>query len=139
MSADRDQCMTAGCNAFATKPIDWPRLLDLVSSYLRNMDVTGSRQDDPFLARVLQTFMVELEQVEANLIKAVDNQDRDRLAKLAHALKGTAGNCGFTTLSQVANDVAHAARGTMAPEPLYAQARILIETVNRSRQPRIAA
>jgi signal transduction histidine kinase/DNA-binding response OmpR family regulator len=139
MSADRDMCMTAGCNAFATKPIDWPRLLELVASYLKNIDITGSRQDDPHLARVLQIFMTELELVENNLRKSVANNDRERLAKLAHALKGTAGNCGFTTLAQLASDVAHAARGNMAPEMLNRQAEALIDLISRSRVPKAAA
>ena len=120
MSADRDQCMTAGCNSFATKPIDWPRLLEIVAGYLKNIDITGSRQDDPHLARVLQTFMAELETVEKNLRLLVAKQrPAERMAKLAHALKGTAGNCGFTTLSQVANDVAHAARGNAWPRKCW--------------------
>jgi signal transduction histidine kinase/DNA-binding response OmpR family regulator len=138
MSADRDQCMSSGCNAFVTKPIDWPRLLDLVSGYMRNKDVTGSRAEDPHLARVLQTFMAELESCENNLRKALENNDRDRLAKLAHALKGTAGNCGFTTLSQVANDVAHAARSTLSQESIVRQTQGLIEVINRSRTPKAA-
>ncbi len=75
MSADRDQCMTAGCNAFVTKPIDWPRLLDLTAGYLKNIDIRNSRSDDPHLARVLQTFRAELETVEQNLHIAMENND----------------------------------------------------------------
>jgi Amt family ammonium transporter len=33
--ADRDRCLTAGFNAFVTKPIDWESLLKLIAGYLR--------------------------------------------------------------------------------------------------------
>ncbi len=138
MSADRDLCMSSGCNAFATKPIDWPRLLDLVAGYLRNKDVTGSKPNDPHLAMVLETFMKELELVENNLRKALEISDRDRIAKLAHALKGTAGNCGFATMQQIANDLAHAARGNITPENLTRQTHGLLEIITRTRTPRAA-
>ena len=52
-----DQCVSSGCNAFATKPIDWAKLLELVSGYLRNKDVSGSRAEDPHLALVLQSLV----------------------------------------------------------------------------------
>jgi CheY-like chemotaxis protein len=34
MLADRERCLTAGFNAFVTKPIDWGSLLKLVAGYL---------------------------------------------------------------------------------------------------------
>ena len=138
MSADRDQCLTSGCNAFATKPIDWPRVLDLIGGYLRNKDVSQSRPEDPHLAIVLKTFMVELEQVEKNLRAAVAANDRERLGKLSHALKGTAGNCGFSTLSEVANDAAHAAKGTATPEVVNRNIQALIELIGHTRLQRAA-
>jgi two-component system, cell cycle response regulator DivK len=34
MAGDREQALAAGCDDFATKPIDFPELLNLISKYL---------------------------------------------------------------------------------------------------------
>ncbi len=33
MSSDRQACMDAGCNGFASKPIDFPALMDQIETY----------------------------------------------------------------------------------------------------------
>lgn len=138
MSQDRDLCMASGCNAFMSKPIDWPRLIDLCAGYLRRKTVAGSNPDDPHLLRVRATFMKELETIEVDLVAAIDKSDRDKISKIAHALGGTAGNCGYTRLSQLASDLAQSTRGTATLDVVMNQAQSLVDAIYRARAPKAA-
>jgi hypothetical protein len=35
MASDRDECLLAGCNDYASKPIDAPKLLELCNRWMR--------------------------------------------------------------------------------------------------------
>jgi CheY-like chemotaxis protein len=42
MAGDRDKCLEAGCDDYATKPIDRPKLLGLVARYARDKQASAS-------------------------------------------------------------------------------------------------
>ena len=134
MSADRDHCMTAGCNAFVTKPIDWPRLMDLIESHLKRKNDAIARERDPHLARVLQTFMRELDQLSSSLRHAMDLSDRLMLAQVAHSIKGTAGNCGFSALAESAAELEQTAKDTSPSETVTKAATNLLDLCNRTKR-----
>ncbi len=139
MAADRDHCLSAGCNAFVTKPIDWPRLLEMVAEHLRHKDLGKARQrGDPHLARVLQTFMMELEHSVKELQAAMAAGDRLRMAQVGHSLKGTAGNCGFPDLAASAGELEQIAKDTVPPETVARAAERLLEACARARVPKAA-
>lgn len=37
MKDDRDKCLAAGCNDYATKPLDGPKLVQMIANYLRSV------------------------------------------------------------------------------------------------------
>ncbi|HWE01614.1 MAG TPA: ATP-binding protein [Tepidisphaeraceae bacterium] len=138
MSADRDHCMTSGCNAFVTKPIDWPKLMEMIASHLRHKEAVESRNYDPRLARVMQIFMTELEQSAQQLQTALDSNDRHRLGQLAHSLRGTAGNCGFDAIAQAASELESAAKDTVSTEVISKATNALLELCAQARLPQAA-
>ncbi|HZK79661.1 MAG TPA: response regulator, partial [Humisphaera sp.] len=138
MSADRDHCMTSGCNAFVTKPIDWPKLMEMIATHLRHKEAVESRNYDPHLARVMQIFMTELDHSAKQLQAALDSNDRHRLGQLAHSLRGTAGNCGFDTLAQAAGELESAAKDTVATEVVAKATTTLLELCAQTRLPQAA-
>jgi CheY-like chemotaxis protein len=138
MSADRDHCMTSGCNAFVTKPIEWPKLLELLASNLRNKEALESKNYDPHLARVMQIFMKEVEQSSRQLKIALESNDRHRLGQLAQSLKGTAGNCGFAALAQAAAELETASKDTVSTDVITGVTNALIDMCAQARLPQAA-
>lgn len=41
MVSDRDKCLAVGCNDFATKPVEFDKLLKKIAKYLSLAEVTG--------------------------------------------------------------------------------------------------
>ena len=126
MTSDRDRCLGAGCNACVTKPIDWPKLMDLVQQHLSRRE-DAKKHHDPHLARVMQIFAKEMEGLCAALRKALAADDRLQVAQVAHSIKGTAGNCGFPTLAQAASELEVAAKDTVSMDVVTKAANNLMD------------
>ena len=124
------ECMEAGCTGFLTKPIQIDLLLETVAKV-----VGGSREaraptegpsshteplpttdDDtplvstlplniPRFAAVVSTFVDRLHQELPTMTKAYEEGDLERLAQLAHWLKGSGGTVGFPAFTEVATQL----------------------------------
>ncbi len=143
MDGDRDKCLQAGCDDFATKPIDRPVLLGLVRRYLdrggsvRMSQVSTSLaqelEQDPELAALVRTFLDGLPERTEALEQSLAAGDLDRVAALAHQLKGTAGGYGFPSLTEAAAQLETSAKTRREPDDVRAHLRFVADLCVRAR------
>ncbi|MCS6921707.1 MAG: Hpt domain-containing protein, partial [Elioraea sp.] len=144
--ADRRACVEAGMNGFLPKPIDRTTLLDAVEAVLvdrRTPQPQPSVLPPPFsdqagreeplidravlaelresvdpgrLPQLLALFAEETEARLARLAEAVAGQTLDEVARLAHALKSSAGAFGAAALARAVAALEEEARAGRAAE-----------------------
>ncbi|MBX9855663.1 MAG: response regulator [Gemmatimonadaceae bacterium] len=126
MAEDRQRCIDAGCDDYASKPIDRTALLATLARWLPDSPevfppIAGSAStddmavaagasdrlvselaDDPDLAGVVRVFALALPDRAAALAAAVRAVDDVEVLRLAHQLKGAAGSYGFPLVSTLA-------------------------------------
>jgi hypothetical protein len=143
MADDRQRCLDAGCNDYATKPIDRQEFLAAVARWTargRTNDAlpkpTTSESNantpmpaafvyshlaaDPDLGELVEMFVREM----PDRINALETQARSRnwqqLARIAHQLKGAAGSYGFDAITPCAARLELAARDAQEEDRILA-------------------
>jgi len=123
MPEERMRCLAAGMVEHITKPVDIDQLVATVLRHARHAPIDGiaplvdRRQLEgrygerkAFIAKLLATVRTAHAGTAADLRIAIDAQDMPRLALLAHAIKGTAGNLMSAALQDLAQRTEAAAR-----------------------------
>jgi two-component system, sensor histidine kinase and response regulator len=151
MQGDREQCLTAGMDAYIAKPIRPDELFEIIRS---NADTSGRRNhsgdvdkedapavdeealrtlvggDERLMGEIIELFLEEGPRLLATIRRAVADADLRALDAAAHALKGSTANVGAATASSMALGLeAMAKRGTLGDAP--AGLRTLESELNR--------
>ncbi|HVA49550.1 MAG TPA: response regulator [Pirellulales bacterium] len=115
LSAEREKCLAAGCDAFLSKPIDLDHLTEVVTQLLlstpppagQRLPASGSGEtetetdDSPEFQEVLRQYLESLHPTVVELRAALAAGNYGELASLGHTLKGTGGTIGFPTVSEI--------------------------------------
>jgi CheY-like chemotaxis protein len=144
MDTDRERCLAAGCDDFATKPIDVQRFMQILHNCLHHKPnstqalpsapppsveepPTAAARDWAPLAPLMEVFLRNLPQRVQAMTQAVEQADVNQLAFLAHQLKGAAGGYGLPAICDAARRLEESARTEKDIEALKAQVREMAE------------
>ena len=110
---ERDRCLACGCDHFITKPIKTAEFLAVVRRFTMQAqkdpvtEVDGNAMSsalalDPIIAPLLDQFLDELALKITAICTAVDADNSREVSRIAHQIRGTAGNYGFPTITAAA-------------------------------------
>lgn len=132
MQGDREVCIKAGMSDYISKPIDPGVLSRVIEKWIRHeqprqtaetqrpaagaeiFDAEGLLDrlmgDSDLAAEILKGFFDDMPNQMERLKTAAEGQERDQVRRIAHTIKGAAGNIGAVGLEKTAQEIEEAAR-----------------------------
>ena len=122
MGGDRQKCIDAGCDDYASKPVDCKKLIETVRKHLggghadmRDREngprvLVSELADDLDMADLVEMFVTELPGKITGIEKALAENDLKTLITVAHQLKGSAGGYGFPAITEAAEELESGAK-----------------------------
>jgi PAS domain S-box-containing protein len=128
MEGDREKCITAGMDAYLSKPIEIERVQKMLAEWLTDVplpqvelpvssatvslidvarlhDLIGDNEDD--IQELLQLFKASLPRIRGQLLNEM-NEQGVTMKSVAHELKGSAFNMGVQSLAMLAEQIEEA-------------------------------
>ena len=117
MSEDKENCFSAGCNDFLSKPIERAQFLTLLSKHLslannlttdKNVEPLYSTlrlDQEPDMLELIQIYSERLPTMIQNIVEAYEQQDWEKVENISHDIKSTSGNYGYMDLSHIADSI----------------------------------
>jgi len=122
MTGDEQKCLEAGCSSYLSKPVETDRLLHCLAAHLSREPQAASPSpntatghcpphaplisslpgDDPEYREIVVEFVERLQMQLTAMEKALQTEDLEALAVLAHWLKGAGGTAGFADFTEPA-------------------------------------
>ncbi|MCY2992918.1 MAG: response regulator [Planctomycetota bacterium] len=155
MAEDCQKCLAAGCNDYATKPIDRQRLLATVAPWATcgctpDAAPTATAQastarlpswlysdldfaDDPELVDLVALFVAEMADRITALEAQAQSRDWNEVARSAHRLTGAAGTYGFGAVTPYAAQLEAAVRESQSEERILSAVDELVSLCRRLR------
>jgi len=150
MAEDREKCLTSGCDAYLSKPIDKATLLTAVNRFLGkpvpkenagggiaealSVGVAGSIRsslaDDPRMMEMILGFVDRLPAKVHNMIDLLDRNDLAALQIVVHQLLGAAGAYGFGQLSKAARQIEQSIKAGVL-DSIARETNLLTELIRR--------
>jgi PAS domain S-box-containing protein len=121
MAGDRQKCIDAGCDDYATKPVDRLGLLRMLARLMGcppsapgepapattapDEAILSAFRNDPDMAGVIAEFVGQLPERLAQMRQAAGAGLWDVLRRLAHQMKGAGGSYGYACLTEAAREL----------------------------------
>jgi PAS domain S-box-containing protein len=140
---DSTRCLEAGCDHYMSKPIETDKLIRLLANRSSRSQssprATGigasGLTSNPALAKLVDEYLAHLGETACELRQACEECDAERIARIAHRLRGTAVSYGFPAIGEAAACCEDVIRGERPWAEVEARSAVLIGELKRAGGP----